>query len=215
MMNNLDSEMFFGLILALGGFLLSMFLTPIYTYFAYKYKFWKKQKKETLNGEALPVMTKLHAHKFKRAFPTMAGVVGLIAVLVVTFCCNFNREWTWLPLAGFLGGGIIGLIDDAINIFGTGKGVAGLRAPVKMTLITLVGLLGGWYFAVKLGMVEIQVPFVGMMSLGVVVVSVVVVVVTVVVVVSVVVVVVTVVVVVVSVVVVVVSVVGGLSDDSL
>lgn len=166
-MNNLDSEMFFGLILALGGFLFSMFLTPIYTYFAYKYKFWKKQKKETLGGEALPVMTKLHAHKFKRAFPTMAGVVGLVAVLVVTFCCNFNREWTWLPLAGFIGGGLIGLVDDMINIFGSGNGVAGLRAPVKMILITLVGLLGGWYFAVKLGMTEIQVPFMGEIGIGV------------------------------------------------
>ena len=69
----IGDEMFFGLVLALAGFLLSMFLTPFYTYFAYKYKFWKKQKQATLTGESLPVMSKLHAHKFKRAFPTMAG----------------------------------------------------------------------------------------------------------------------------------------------
>ena len=168
MANNFNNEMFFGLILALGGFLVAMFLTPIYTYFAYKYKFWKKQKKETLNGEALPVMTKLHAHKFKRVFPTMAGVIGLVVVLIVTACCNWSREWTWLPLAGFLGGGAIGLVDDMINVFGSGKGVAGLRAPVKMILIILVGLLGGWYFAVKLEMTAIQVPFAGAMELGVV-----------------------------------------------
>lgn len=164
MMEILNHEMFFGLVLALGSFLLAMFLTPIYTYFAYKYKFWKKQKKETLNGESLPVMTKLHAHKFKRAFPTMAGIVGLVTVAIVTFFCNSSRGWTWLPLAGFIGGGVIGLIDDAINVFGSGKGVAGLRAPVKMALITIVGLLGGWYFAVKLGMTEIQVPFFGMIE---------------------------------------------------
>ena len=40
----LNKEIFYGLILTLGGFLLSMFLTPIYTNVAYKYKFWKKQK---------------------------------------------------------------------------------------------------------------------------------------------------------------------------
>lgn len=166
-MDKISDELFYGLILALGSFLLAMFLTPVYTYFAYKYKFWKKQKKETLTGEALPVMTKLHAHKFKRAFPTMAGVVGLVVVAVVTIVCNFDREWSWLPLAGFLGGGIIGLIDDLINIFGTGKGAAGLRAPVKMFLITMVGVLGGWYFAVKLGITEVMIPFVGMLNIGV------------------------------------------------
>ena len=167
-MNGLNNETFFGLILALSSFLLSMFLTPIYTYFAYKYKFWKKQKKTTLSGDKLPVMSKLHAHKFKRAFPTMAGVVGLLVVCVTTLFCNSSREWTWLPLVGFLGGGIIGLIDDSINVFGSGKGVAGLRAPVKMILITIVGLLGGWYFAVKLGMTEIKIPFAGMIDLGIV-----------------------------------------------
>ena len=137
-MDKVSDEFFYGFVLCLGSFLLSMFLTPIYTHFAYKYKFWKKQKKTTLTGEALPVMTKLHAHKFKRKFPTMAGVVGIVVVAAVTFFCNWHREWTWLPLVGFVGGGLIGLIDDAINIFGTGEGAAGLKAPLKMGLITVV-----------------------------------------------------------------------------
>ena len=41
----LNDELFQGLLLALAGFLFSMALTPFYTHFAYKYKFWKKQKK--------------------------------------------------------------------------------------------------------------------------------------------------------------------------
>ncbi len=167
-MKDLSNEIFYGMILALGSFLLSMFLTPIYTFFAYKYKFWKKQKKETLTGEALPIMTKLHAHKFKRAFPTMAGIVGLVTVAVVTLSCNWVRGWTWLPLAAFLGGGFIGLIDDLINVFGSGKGAAGLRAPMKMFLITVVGLIGGWFFACKLNMTSVAVPFFGDFYLGVV-----------------------------------------------
>ena len=165
-MDKISDEFFYGLVLALGSFLFAMFLTPIYTFFAYKHKFWKKQKKATLTGESLPVMTKLHAHKFRRAFPTMAGIVGLVVVAVVTTLCNWNREWTWLPLAGFVGGGVIGLIDDAINIFGDGRGAAGLSATVKMILITIVGGLGGWYFAVKLGMTDVIVPFYGMVNIG-------------------------------------------------
>ena len=158
---NLDNEVFYGLILSLGSFLLAMFLTPIYTHFAYKYKFWKKQKKTTLDGKSLPVMTKLHAHKFKRAFPTMAGIIGVITVTIVTFACNWSRGQTWLPFFGFLGGAAVGLIDDMINVFGSGRGAAGLRAPVKFAMIIVVGLVLGWYFSVKLGWSSIHIPFIG------------------------------------------------------
>ena len=163
----INNEMFFGLILTLGAFLLAMFLTPVYTYFAYKYKFWKKQKKVTADGSALPIMTKLHAHKFKRNFPTMAGIIGVVVVAAVTFICNLNRGQTWLPLAGFLGGAFVGFIDDLINVFGSGEGAAGLRAPMKMLLISIVGIALGWFFATKLGWTAVMVPFVGSVELGV------------------------------------------------
>jgi len=160
-MMNIKGEMFYGLILALGAFLLAMFLTPIYTYFAYKYKWWKKQKKETLTGEALPIMSKLHAHKFRRAFPTMAGIVGVVTVWFVTMLCNWDRGQTWLPLIAFIAGSIVGLIDDLVNVFGSGKGAAGLRASAKFILITIVGVVLGWYFAVKIGWSSLHIPFVG------------------------------------------------------
>lgn len=162
----INHELFYGMILTLGAFLLAMFLTPIYTYFAYKYKFWKKQKKTTLDGESLPVMSKLHAHKFKRAFPTMAGIIGVITVSVVTIFCNWDRGQTWLPLAGFLGGSLVGLVDDLINVFGNGEGAAGLRAPAKFAMISGVGLFLGWFFAFKLGWTTVMVPFVGNIEIG-------------------------------------------------
>ena len=165
---NINDEVFYGLLLALGGFLLSMALTPFYTHFAYKYKFWKKQKKTTVDGQALPIMTKLHAHKFKHVFPTMAGLIGIISVTVITWVFNLDRGQTWLPLAGFLGGALVGAIDDVINIFGSGRGAAGLRGPVKFFLISVVGLVLGWYFAVKLGWTSILVPFYGNFEVGIV-----------------------------------------------
>ena len=168
MLDSISGEMFYNLILALGAFLLAMFLTPIYTFFAYKYKFWKKQKKTTLTGDALPVVTKLHAHKFKRVFPTMAGVIGLITVGIVTWICNMDRGQTLLPLAGFIGGGVIGLVDDAINIFGSGKGAAGLRAPVKFAMMIALGLALGWFMAIKLEWTSVMIPFVEAWNIGVV-----------------------------------------------
>ena len=164
----INDEMFYGLLLALAGFLLSMILTPIYTHFAYKYKFWKKQKKTTVDGKDLPVMTKLHAHKFTHNFPTMAGLIGIISVTIVTWIFNLDRGQTWLPLVGFLGGAFVGVVDDVINIFGSGRGAAGLRGPVKFFLISVVGLTLGWFFAVKLGWTSILVPFLGNFEVGVV-----------------------------------------------
>lgn len=166
---NINDEMFYGLLLAIASFLISMMMTPVYTHFAYKYKFWKKQKKTTVDGQALPIMTKLHAHKFAhRKFPTMAGLVGVIAVTTVTWAFNLDRGQTWLPLVGFLGGAFVGGIDDSINIFGNGRGAAGLRGPVKFFLITVVGLALGWFFAVKLEWTTLLVPFLGDIEVGIV-----------------------------------------------
>ncbi len=164
----INDEMFYGLILAVGSFLFSMFLTPIYTHFAYKYKFWKKQKKTTVTGHALPIITKLHAKKFKRPFPTMAGAIGLLVVTFVTLIFNLDRGQTWLVLAAYAGGGLIGLADDCINIFGSGEGAAGLKGPMKFILITVVGLLLGWFFADKIGWTTLMIPYVGRIDIGVV-----------------------------------------------
>ena len=164
----LNDEVFQGLILALAGFPFSMALTPFYTHFAYKYKFWKKQKTTTVDGKDLPVMRSLHAHKFKHVFPTMAGLIGVVAVTAVTWIFNLDRGQTWLPLVGFLGGALVGVIDDVINIFGSGRGAAGLRGPVKFFLITMVGLILGWFFAVKLGWTTMLIPFFGDFEVGVV-----------------------------------------------
>lgn len=165
-MENINDEVFHGLLLALAGFLFAMFFTPIYTHFAYKYKFWKKQKQTTVDGKELPIMTKLHAHKFKHIFPTMAGLIGVVSVTMVTWIFNLDRGQTWLPLVGFLGGALVGAIDDIINIFGSGRGAAGLRGSVKFLLISIVGLVLGWFFAYKLGWTNILVPFLGNFTIG-------------------------------------------------
>lgn len=153
-------------LLSVGAFLLAMLLTPIYTYVAYRYKFWKKQRSTSTTGEKLEVFTKLHADKFKRNIPTMAGMIGVISIFVVTFCFNLNRAETWLPLAALIGGGAVGLLDDIINIRGNGSGVAGLRSSLKFVMITVLALALGWFFYVKLGYNSVHIPFVGDIALG-------------------------------------------------
>jgi len=151
---------------SVGAFLLSMFLTPVYTFIAYRYKFWKKQRTTSSTGEKLEVFTKLHADKFKRNIPTMAGVIFVISIGVVTLLFNLNRGQTWLPIAALAGGAFVGLLDDIINVRGHGKGVAGLRSSLKFLMITAIGLALGWFFFAKLGFVSVDLPFLGELVLG-------------------------------------------------
>ena len=154
-------------ILSIGAFLLSMVLTPVYTYFAYRYKFWKKQRSTSTLGEKLQIFTKLHQNKFTRNIPTMAGIIGVIAISVVTLGFNWDRAQTQLPLAALIGGAAVGLLDDIINIRGQGRGVAGLRSSLKFVMIILMSLVLGWFFYAKLGYTSIHVPFVGDWQVGV------------------------------------------------
>ena len=148
-------------VVSVAAFLIAMVLTPLYTTLAYKYKFWKHIREQSINGEKLQVFTKLHAAKHRRHIPTMAGIVGVIAIAAVTITTNLDRAQTWLPLASLIGGGLVGLIDDVINVRGTGKGVAGLRSSLKFTMITVLGLVLGWFFYVRLGYNAIHIPFAG------------------------------------------------------
>jgi phospho-N-acetylmuramoyl-pentapeptide-transferase len=146
-------------LLGLVGFSLSMLLTPIYTYFAYKYKWWKQNRTEDILGNKTPIFTKLHAAKIARHIPTMAGIVYMFSVAIITVLFNFSMTETWLPLAALAGGAAVGLIDDIINYRGLGGGVKGLRAPIKFAMITLVGLAGAWFFYFNLGFDTIHLPF--------------------------------------------------------
>lgn len=165
-MNGLTHQLIIAALFSLGGFILSMALTPIYTSFAYKYKFWKKQKTASITGEKLKIVSKLHAKKIARNIPTMAGVIAVAAITILTFAFNLTREQTWLPLAGLIGGAAIGLIDDILNVWGADRKNAGLRAPIKFAMIIFVGLVLGWFFWYKLGYTYVMIPFIGNINIG-------------------------------------------------
>lgn len=155
-------------ILLLGslGFFLSMLITPLYTTLAYHKEFWKKPRQTTTTGETAKVFNKLHAEKHKRHIPTMAGLVFVLSVALVTLFFNLSREETWLPLAAFVGAGAVGLLDDIINIRGAGLGVAGLSTKLKLFLTTVVALIGGWFFFAKLDVTSIHVFGLGDWTIG-------------------------------------------------
>ncbi|MDB5170097.1 MAG: hypothetical protein JWN82_493 [Candidatus Saccharibacteria bacterium] len=152
--------------LAVAGFILSMALTPFYTTAAYKWQWWKKQRTDSWSGGAATVYNKLHAEKHKRHIPNMAGLIFIASITIITLLFNLNRGQTWLPLAGLLGAGFIGLIDDVMNIRGTAK-IAGMTAKLKFALYSAVALGAGWWFYEKLGVHSIYLPGVHELQLGI------------------------------------------------
>lgn len=155
-------------VLTLGflGFAISMLLTPIYTKFAFKYQWWKRPRIDTVSGEKAVVFQKIHAQKHKRHIPTMAGMVSLLALSIVTVLFNLDRGQTWLPLAAAVGAGAIGLIDDIINLRGNGSGTAGLNFKMKLLLTSIIAAGLSYWFVYKLGYSTIHVPFGGDLMLA-------------------------------------------------
>lgn len=153
--------------LSVGAFLLSMALTPVYTHFAYKYKFWKTQRTAAVTGEQLTVFNKLHESKIRRHIPTMAGTIAVVAIATITLLFNLDRAQTWLPLAALMGGAVVGLLDDILNVSKLDAKNAGLRSGVKFAMVTFMALVLGWFFYAKLGYNAVHIPFVGDLMLGV------------------------------------------------
>ena len=150
-------------VLSFFSFCVAMFLTPIYTHFAYKHKWWKRSRTHSTTGEALEVIAKL---RIKRTVPLMAGLVTVGAIATVTLLLNLDRAQTWLPLAALVGGGMVGLLDDIINVRGKGGNVAGLRPLVKFAMITAVASVSALFFYYKLGYTTVLVPFIGDITVG-------------------------------------------------
>lgn len=151
------------LLLSLLSFLVATVLTPVYTHFAFKYKLWRRPRTHSVTGEELQVIAKL---RIKRTVPMMAGLIMLAAVVFVTVFFNLNRSQTWLPLAAFIGGGAVGLIDDFINVKGKDSSVRGLRAPIKFAMITAVAIISAWFFYYKLGYNSVHLPYFNDVALG-------------------------------------------------
>lgn len=154
------------LLLGFIGFITAMLLTPVYTKYAYKYQWWKRPRTDSVSGEKAAVYQKMHAKKHERHIPTMAGVIGLVALTIVTVLWNLDRGQTWVPLAAALGAGFVGLLDDIINLRGTGKGTAGLNYRAKLVLTLLIAAALSFWFVFRVGYSGIHIPFGDTLVLG-------------------------------------------------
>ena len=142
------------------SFLIAMIWTPLLTNFLYKNKLGKRIRVD----KNTPIYSKLHEHK--SGTPTMGGILIWITTAVLTLIFNLERRATWLPLFALVSSGVIGAIDDLLNIRGIGVHGGGMRFREKFLLYAAIAGVGAWWFYSKLGWNSIHIPGFGDYVIG-------------------------------------------------
>ncbi|MBI5139731.1 hypothetical protein HZA26_03940 [Candidatus Nomurabacteria bacterium] len=165
------------------AFFFGLALTPIATHFFYKYKMWKKYSRNGNTGN--PNFQKIHNEEDELRTPRVGGIIIWVSVLLVTLFFYFmsilfpsddnlkmnflSRNQTLIPFFTLIIGSLLGLWDDFIQIYGTGKFAQDHASwrKWKAFLVAFISLLIGVWFFYKLGVTSINIPFDGEVTLGI------------------------------------------------
>ena len=163
------------LLLAASSSILAMILAPFLIKFLNKINFCKKNARtKTIDGKDAEFVNSINKEN-EVSVPRGGGVLIWGTVLIVTaffyllsFVGDpwwfkefnfFSRNQTWLPLFTLVAASILGLVDDALTVYGKGKYIGGgLSFWRRLTVVSIIGLVGGWWFYNNLGHATIHFP---------------------------------------------------------
>lgn len=152
------------------AFIIAMMLTPWFTRQLHKFKIGKQIREKALSGEDSSLYSAMHAPK--SGTPTMGGLLiwGTILIVIgISFLLQkmglfthslLSRNETWLPIFTLVTCGLLGAVDDFLNVKGIGKN-KGLSAKLKTVWLLIFASLGAWWFYSKLGYSSIKIPIPG------------------------------------------------------
>jgi len=169
---------------ATTAFVVGILLAPLLTHYLFKYKVWKKTTSKTALDGTLAVefeklRTTVHANT-ETSTPRMGGILIWATVAIVTFAAwalsyftqfsffdkldFLSRSQTWMPFVTLIAGGLVGFVNDLLDIKSSGE--RGIPLTTRLLFVILFsGFIGYWFYA-KLGMVAIGVPGDGVFMLG-------------------------------------------------
>jgi phospho-N-acetylmuramoyl-pentapeptide-transferase len=153
---------------------------PLLTHYLYKYKAWKKKGgkgKGLGDNNGTPLFDTLHKER-EVSTPRMGGVLvwgsvvattlglallGMIAGQPFTLLNFINRSQTWLPLTALLVGGIVGFVDDLLEVT---QSSGGLSLRWRLLVVAAFATFAGWWFYAKLAVTTIGIPFIDVLHVG-------------------------------------------------
>ncbi len=158
------------------AFIIAIILTPWFHSQLIKFKIGKQIRENALSGEKSSLFAELHAKK--AGTPTMGGLLiwgTIVIVIIISMLFKemgffkyslFSREETYIPLFTLITCGVLGAVDDYLNVKGIGR-TKGLSAKLKLIWLTLFAGVGAWWFTSKLGFSTIEMPIPGFAELEV------------------------------------------------
>lgn len=165
------------ILFSLGAFFLALILYPLYIRILRNLKAGQQIREAAVTGEQSPIFSNLHKHK--AGTPTMWwGLFLLIMGIMILVSLFLKRKWrttyslitrseTYILLFGFFSMGLIGLIDDWLNVKWVGK-IKWLSAKAKLIgMFLFAGFISRWFYA-KLGVDYINLwPIADRIDLGI------------------------------------------------
>ncbi|MEX0630544.1 MAG: phospho-N-acetylmuramoyl-pentapeptide-transferase [Chloroflexota bacterium] len=130
-------------VLAFGGVVL---LGPIYIRLLQRLGFGKQIR---IEGP--------QAHAVKAGTPTMGGMLIVVVVMFLAMAMRLEDESTLTPMLTLVGVGILGAIDDFVNV----RTGFGMRGRYKLIWQTVVAILAAIYIQRHFDLTGINVPLVG------------------------------------------------------
>jgi len=172
---------------AIISFFVGFAITPFLTNFFYKHKLWKRRSRK-INSTVKDCdkisedFKKIHNEEGELSTPRIGGVIIWLSVLITISLIYLNasifggdinqklnflsKNQTLLPLFALVFASVIGLIDDLLQIRGDADRTDGISRKYRILVVLAIAFVGGWWFAFKLGVTGVYVPFFGEIDLG-------------------------------------------------
>lgn len=157
------------------GFVIALLLTPHFIALLRKWKIGKNIREESMDGKSAAIFRSLHLKK--SGTPTMGGLLIWGTVLLIILFSRFlsyigvvdqsllQRGEVYLPLFTLVSMGILGAIDDYLNVRGVGA-KKGMEALPKIALTFTFAVAGALWFSLRLEYSSIHLPGIGDFDIG-------------------------------------------------
>jgi len=160
---------------AFFAFTIGLVITPWFVDFLRRNRLGKQLRVESVDGKEATIFRQYH--KDKNGTPTMGGVLIWSSIVVTVFFSRalsyfgvvetslLQRGQVYLPLIMLLFLGLLGAVDDYMNISGVGQ-KKGLGWMPKLATLLAISIGAALWFSLRLGYDELTIPFMGSVNIG-------------------------------------------------